>query len=279
MRQGLPGGGRHLVGEHGRAVNIVGDRVEDVGAVDPREPKRVERKDIQHPPAEPFPDGVKRHPDNLIYGLMQGHAHERLHTRANPREHEHGQHAGKEGVECLRDGDVGRPAGQVEVQPLHGKEAQKQPGSEHTHEDGHKQPGNAEPPPVKRRPVLLKQAEEGCKGHKPRDDRIGPQNRMVMVELIRQMVAYGKNHDEGHHGKGGVFQDLPKHPPFRAELPEHEVPVGIQREADQQFGKGTEEHERQGDDKRGSYRRQSGPAGNGFRHRQQKLFNDAMYFS
>ena len=100
-----------------------------------------------------------------------------------------------------------------------------------------------------------------------------------MVELVRQMVTDGENHDEGHHGKGGVFQDLPKHPPLGAELPEHEFLVGIQRETDHQLGKRAEEHERQGDDERGSDRRQRGPAGNGFRQRQQKLFNDVVYFS
>lgn len=40
-------------------------------------------------------------------------------------------------------------------------------------EDRHKQPGDAEPTPVERVPVLLEQAEERRKGHKTRDDRIG----------------------------------------------------------------------------------------------------------
>ena len=279
VRQGLPGRRRHFVGEHGRAVDVVGDRIKDVGPVDAREPNDMERKDIQHAPPEPFPDGVKRHPDDLIQRLMQRHAHKCLHGRAKRREHEHGQHAGDEGVEGLRDGDIGSPPRQMQVQPFDGKEIQEQPGGEHADEDRHKQPGDAEPTPVERVPVLLEQAEERRKGHKTRDDRIGTQDRILMVELVRQMVADGENHDEGHHGKGGVFQDLPKHPPLGAELPEHEFLVGIQRETDQQLGKRAEEHERQGDDERGSDRRQRGPAGNGFRQRQQKLFNDVVYFS
>ncbi len=262
-----------FVGEYGRAVDVVRDRIEDVGAVHARKPQPVQRKDVHHPPPEPFPDGVEGPAQEPVYGLVQRHPGFGKHERPTRGKDHDGQHPRHKRVEGLRDGDVRRAAGQVQVQFPKGKEKEEKPRGKDAHEDGHEKPGHPEPAQGQRAVFRLEQTEKRGEGHQPRDDRIGPQDGLRAVELERQVVSKGKDHDERHHGKGAVFQDIAQKRPVRAEMGRHERLIARQGETVQKLGQRPEEHERQGDHKGRTDRRQRRAAGNVVRPRQEDFFN------